>query len=83
MSRSVRVLLVDRGSLPLTLRRRGREWLLPVPRRHPRVVQMLRAFAAQSASLYPIMAALFGGHDGYGVNKAELQGLLLTRVRVV
>jgi hypothetical protein len=82
VSRGARVLLVERGSLPLMLRRRGADWFLLVPRRHPRVVQVMRLFAREPSSLYPIMAALFGGHDGYGVAKAALQLSCLGRVRV-
>jgi hypothetical protein len=43
---------------------------------------MMRALDREPASLYPIMAALFGGHDGYGVTKQTLQMSFLARVRV-
>ncbi|MBI5507843.1 MAG: hypothetical protein HY903_03710 [Deltaproteobacteria bacterium] len=78
LSRLTRVALVEHGRLPLAPRRFGSGFVLLVPRRHPQLQRMARALEADPGMLYPLMAVLFGGHDGFGGGKTELQAALFT-----
>jgi hypothetical protein len=72
MSTRVYVGMAERGGLPLALRRYRRRLGVLLPRHHPVVRRMVDAFAVDGTSLQPILAALFGGHDGYGRHKSTL-----------
>jgi hypothetical protein len=77
VSREVRVFMSRRGSLPLRVRRTSGGLCLLVPRHHPQVIRVVTAFCREPASLYPSLAVLFGGHDGFGKRKAALQEALI------
>jgi hypothetical protein len=62
----------ERGNLPLRPRRRGDRLVLSLPRRHNAVVRMVAAVQTDVTNILPVMAILFGGHDGYGRAKVGL-----------
>lgn len=72
LSRCLEVKLVERGNLPLRVRRHSHHLEVRLPRRDPRVTRMLRAFGRDPTSLHAILVALFGGHDGYAELKTRL-----------
>ena len=77
LSREAELVLVRRGVLPGRLRRNGDRWRLCLPRDHPVVRAAVEACAEDSSFVYPAMAALLGGHDGFATRKHPLQAAFL------
>lgn len=64
-SQHARVVAAERGRLPLRPRTGANGVVVRLPRHHPAVLRLAELLAQDGASLRPVMAALFGGHDGW------------------
>jgi hypothetical protein len=76
VSVTARVEFVSRGTLPARVRCGRGRCLVLIPR-VAAVAEMVEAHAFDRSCLYPSLALLFAGHDGFGGRKLSLQRALL------
>lgn len=79
--RNLGVEMVERGALPLTVSDTEAGRYLAIPRTHPAVRRAVLAHQHNPGLLYPILAMLFGGSDGFGSRKEHWQRAWLRSVR--
>ena len=77
VSRRVRVEMVERGPLPARTLLVPGGAVLAIPRQHPDVRAAVVAHREDPVLIYPVMALLLAGADGYGARKQHLQRHLL------
>ena len=63
--------------MPVQIIKSGDDRLLAIPRGHPLVVRMQKRLQEDPRNIYPVLCALLGGFDGYGLRKQALQEALL------
>ncbi len=77
LSRRMPVVMIDRGSLPARVVRHGNHRALEVPRGDRVLRDAVAAVAVDPGNVYPALALVMGGYDGFGARKRAHQEALL------
>lgn len=77
LSRRMPVVMIDRGTLPARVVRRGNHRAFELPRRARDLRDAVASVTADPGNVYPALAVLMGGYDGFGARKRVYQEALL------